>query len=107
MVHRRLKIVARKDETPVVYFRPGDRIPETGIYRVYHSGHRLAHEVTLLHGESFPRCAKCADDVHFQLLRPAPQISRDANFRREPIRLYELPHPDEPEERQQPKRLLM
>jgi hypothetical protein len=75
---------------PLPYFRAGEPIVETGIYRVFHSEHRVSHDVTLLADETFPRCAECGNDVHFELLRSAPEIGRDASFR---ICLYEVPHP--------------
>jgi hypothetical protein len=46
--------------------KTGAIIPESGIYRVAHSAHRLPHEVTLLKGETFPKCQKCADAVTFE-----------------------------------------
>ncbi len=99
---RQLKLVVSNDKRAVVYFRPGDAIPQTGIYRVFHSNHRLSHDVTLLQGEKFPECITCKDDVHFELLRPAPQIGTDASFMREPIRLYQIPHLDDQDEQQEP-----
>ncbi len=98
MAQRKLKIVPRNDKPPVIYFRPGEVIPETGIYRVFHSDHRVSHEVTLLQDEKFPECSKCKEDVHFQIMRSAPHIVRDVNFGREPIRLYQIPHPDQEED---------
>jgi hypothetical protein len=50
-------------------FRPGDIVPQSGIYRVEHDAHRLMHECTLLKDARFPRCRKCAT-VRFELLRP-------------------------------------
>lgn len=50
-------------------FKTGAIIPDTGIYRVIHSAHRLPHEVTLLKGATFPRCQKCADPVTFELVK--------------------------------------
>jgi hypothetical protein len=35
--------------------RTGVAVPESGIYRVSHSQHRLPHEVTLLKDQQFPR----------------------------------------------------
>jgi hypothetical protein len=46
--------------------KTGAIIPESGIYRVADSAHRLPHEVTLLKGETFPKCQKCADTVTFE-----------------------------------------
>ena len=50
-------------------FKTGAVIPDSGIYRVMHSTHRLPHEVTLLKGATFPKCQKCADAVSFKLIR--------------------------------------
>lgn len=71
-------------------FKTGTVIPASGIYRVIHSAHRLPHEVTLLKGETFPKCQKCADDVTFKLLRALQYqtIVREFEWR---VTLYELP----------------
>ncbi|HEY6252443.1 MAG TPA: hypothetical protein VI685_21010 [Candidatus Angelobacter sp.] len=78
------------EKLPVPYFRAGEPIAETGIYRVFHSEHRVSHEVTLLAGQLFPKCVECGGDAHFELLRSAPEIGRDTSFR---INLYVVPHP--------------
>lgn len=89
--NRDLRLVkSRSEKPPLPYFRAGEPITETGIYRVFHSEHRVSHEVTLLAGQVFPTCAECGSDVHFELLRSAPEISRDTSFR---INLYMVPHP--------------
>jgi hypothetical protein len=67
-------------------FRTGAQIPESGIYRVIHKAHRLPHEVTLVWGQAFPRCAKCRDAVKFELIRAAELLNEHA-FR---VYLYEL-----------------
>ncbi|MGH9571617.1 MAG: hypothetical protein ACRD4F_18395 [Candidatus Angelobacter sp.] len=54
-----------------------------------HSNHRLPHEVTVLQGQKFPRCAGCDDAVLFELVRSAPTVERSRIF------LYELPVVDE------------
>lgn len=69
------------------FLKTGDLVPESGIYRVHHSGHRLPHEVTLLQGQRFPRCGKCADAVEFEPIMIAPTMPE----RRGQIVLYELP----------------
>ncbi len=77
-------------------FRTGQSVPESGIYRVCHGSHRLPHEVTLLKGQRFPRCAKCADLVEFEPVMLAPTMGD----RRGQIVLYELPEIDvEPEQK--------
>ena len=72
-------------------YRVGERVPKSGIYRAFHDGHRLAHDVTLLAGGVFPRCNKCSITVHFELLAEAPDGMGDRDFR---VQLYEIPHPE-------------
>jgi hypothetical protein len=50
-------------------YRPGDIVPESGIYRVMHESHRLMHEATLLEGQRFPICKQCKYSVRFELRR--------------------------------------
>lgn len=67
--------------------RTGQKVPESGIYRVTHGDHRLPHEVTLLKDQTFPRCSQCADLVEFTVVAIAPAMGE----RRGRIVLYELP----------------
>jgi hypothetical protein len=71
-------------------FKTGTVIPASGIYSVHHLAHRLPHEVTLLKGEIFPKCQKCADAVTFKLVKMSTYqtAARDSSWR---ITLYELP----------------
>jgi hypothetical protein len=62
-------------------FRPGDIVPESGLYLVAHGSHRPDHEATLFQGEQFPSCAQCELQVRFRLLRAATPISNDSDFR--------------------------
>ena len=80
-----------KPAVPPSLFRAGESIPESGLYRVLHGGHRGNHEAVLLRGELFPRCQVCAENVHFELLQAAPHLNSNENRKR---RLYELPHPE-------------
>ena len=73
-------------------FETGSVIPENGTYRVIHAAHRLPTEVTLVKGEKFPRCAKCADAVRFTLVQATP-----GKFIYQPMAIYELPVLDEDE----------
>jgi len=50
-------------------YRPGDLVPESGVYRVMHDAHRLMHEATLLEGDKFPICRQCNLAVRFELRR--------------------------------------
>lgn len=72
-----------------VTYHTGQPVPQSGIYRVIHAAHRLPHAVTICKGEHFPRCARCADSVTFQLIRAA-----ECPFSYEPLHVYEL-HPVE------------
>ena len=75
-------------------YKSADTIPESGIYRVIHAEHRLPHEVTLIAGQSFPPCAKCHEEVRFELLRDLPELARE---RRGSVSLYSLPVLDDEE----------
>jgi hypothetical protein len=55
-------------------YETGDIAPETGIYLVVHSAHRLSHEAVVIKGQRFPRCQKCGDAVLFELLHAAPDL---------------------------------
>lgn len=76
-------------------FRTGRPVPENGFYRVRHSQHRLPKEVTLLIGQSFPRCSKCGESVDFELIRCAPSLGMTSRFK---VALYELPELPEEDE---------
>lgn len=67
------------------HFKTGDVVPESGIYRVTHSVHRLPHSVTICKDEVFPRCAKCSDLVAYEMVRAV-----DCPFTYEPMHVYEL-----------------
>ena len=71
-------------------FKTGAAIARSGIYRVVHSAHRLPHEVTLLQGENFPKCQKCADAVTFTLVRAFNHRTVVTEFSWR-VTLYELP----------------
>jgi hypothetical protein len=72
-------------------FRTGQKVPESGIFRVTHAEHRLPHEVTLLKDSEFPRCSKCKEAVTFEVVRLAPNLDGI----RERVTLYQLPELDE------------
>ena len=62
-------------------YRPGDPVPESGIYEVVHGReHRTAHEVVMLKGAAFPSCDTCNENVRFRLIRTAPYIFQDGDF---------------------------
>ena len=49
--------------------KPGEVVPRTGIYKVYHDQHRLMHEAALLENTFFPCCRKCRGAVRYVLAR--------------------------------------
>ncbi len=63
-------------------YKPSERVPFSGVYRVEHDGHRDVHEVTLLQGEVFPACATCEEQVRFTLKHRAGSIHQDHDFPR-------------------------
>jgi len=83
------------NEPQVPFYRAGDAIPKSGIYRVFHVNHRVSHEVTLLRGEVFPRCEQCGDATHFELVRAASSLDSSNGFG---VRLYVVPHPESKKE---------
>lgn len=72
---------SRRPDQPGNLFAAGEIVKETGIYEVVHDhGHRTAHEVVMLKGDSFPPCETCAERVRFRLIRTAPYIFQDEDF---------------------------
>jgi hypothetical protein len=49
-------------------FVPGQRVPQSGRYRVHHDSHRLMHEASLRAGEIFPCCKQCHTKISFELV---------------------------------------
>lgn len=63
-------------------FKPGDDVPNSGIYKVIHdTRHTEDHEVTCVYGKPFPPCNHCGHKVRFVLARAAKHISRHDNFK--------------------------
>ena len=60
--------------------KPGEKTPESGVYRVTHQGHRSEHMVTMLKGESLPSCLNCGESVRFDLVRAAGTVHDDEDF---------------------------
>lgn len=68
-------------------FRTGQKVPESGIYKVLHTEHRLPHEVTLLRDSDFPSCSRCEQQVRFEIITTVPHL----DDLRERVVLYQLP----------------
>jgi len=65
-------------------FKPGEKAPQSGIYKVLHYQHRLYHEVTILAGQPLPACRRCGQDVRFLLVSAAVPVEDDADFQASP-----------------------
>jgi hypothetical protein len=61
-------------------FKPGEKVPTTGIYTATHQQHRLPHEVFAVEGDEFPSCRKCGNEIHFVLVQAASHIDLDRDF---------------------------
>ncbi len=62
-------------------FKSGDRVQNSGIYRVVHDpAHEEPHEVTCLYGKRFPRCRAC-EHARFILVRGAESIDSNGHFK--------------------------
>ena len=64
-------------------FRPGDRVPATGIYKVVHEyQHYPTHHVTVLCGDLFPTCLGCSERVQFEVALSAVHVNAHPQFHR-------------------------
>jgi hypothetical protein len=61
-------------------FRPDERIPQTGIYESVHANGSTT-TVVLVRDQEFPACRECGTQVRFRLVRAAPHIKEDQDFR--------------------------
>jgi hypothetical protein len=63
--------------------KPGDVVPESGIYNVLHSRCTSdVREATFVAGQQLPPCRVCGSRVRFQLKQAIPHISEDRDFRK-------------------------
>ena len=67
-------------EMPSGPFRPGDKVPITGIYTALHYQHRMPHEVFAAAGDTFPPCRRCGERANFTLIQAAARIETDQDF---------------------------
>ena len=61
-------------------FRPGDKVPDTGIYEAHHADGEELNSNVHLRGETFPPCSGCGEEVRYFLARKAPYIFSDEDF---------------------------
>lgn len=63
-------------------YKPGEKVPESGIYTALHDAYHAArHEVTCVQGEHFPPCRGCGSKVRFTFARAAKHISEHEHFK--------------------------
>jgi hypothetical protein len=55
----------------------GERVEQSGVYRVYHHAHRLPHSVFIPAGTILPRCRRCGQRVEYGLLLASEPVERD------------------------------
>jgi len=67
-------------------FKPGQRCPESGVYRVTHGdAHQPDHDVICLFGDPFPPCHQCGAEARFELIQLAPHLLVHKQFKQKPI----------------------
>ncbi len=71
---------ATTNQSSVTVYKPGERVRQKGIYRVFHHAHRTPHEAAIVLLEMFPECNQCGDRVRFQLVKKSGELLRDYNF---------------------------
>lgn len=61
--------------------KPGDRVPESGIYKLMHREcpSRIS-EMVLVSGDKVPPCRHCGIKLRIQLEHAAPHIYEDTDF---------------------------
>jgi hypothetical protein len=64
-------------------FKPGQKVPNSGIYNVLHDPyHHEPHQVTCVYKEPFPPCHDCGDDVRFELAVKALHVKHHVHFKK-------------------------
>jgi len=63
-------------------YKPGEKVPRSGIYRVAHDSHHVEHEVTCVWGDRFPPCNHCGMAPRFVLVRSATHVANHKQFKR-------------------------
>jgi hypothetical protein len=58
-------------------YRPGEKVPASGIYTTVHFNHRDPHEVVAIQGEEFPPCRQCKTEVRFYAVHRLPHMTHD------------------------------
>ena len=64
------------------FYKPGDRIVQSGIYNVTHyEAHLPDHRVTCMFGRQFPECEACGEAVRFTLISYAKDVDSEPCFK--------------------------
>jgi len=65
-----------------VQYKPGQKVPRSGIYKVNHDGRRHldSHEVTAVKGEPFPPC-QCGQGLTYSLVRAARHLNEHPSLK--------------------------
>ncbi len=64
-------------------YKPGDKVPQSGIYAVKHDpNHVQPHEVTCVFDEKFPPCNHCGQHPRFTLVRGAIHVKWHEEFKK-------------------------
>jgi len=80
------KLKPGTNRKPEDEFKPGDKIPTSGVYDVVHDRvdgdyHAHPHQVTAIAGKVFPRCRGCQDGVRFRLHLAAEHVQAHDLFK--------------------------
>jgi hypothetical protein len=65
-------------------FKPGQKVPASGIYDVLHDPNHDRHQVTCVYGEPFPPCNHCGgggEKVRFKLTVAATHVKNHDHFK--------------------------
>jgi len=64
------------------FYKPGDSVPASGIYTVCHTKEpRGLQDVVLMVNHVFPECEICEGTARYRLVRAAPCVSDDPDFK--------------------------
>ena len=67
-------------EQPARSYAPDEEVPESGIYQVAHASGEM-ETVVFLRGGVFPECEDCGEKVRYSIVRTAPYIFDDEDFK--------------------------
>jgi len=65
-----------------VFYKPGETVPQSGVYEAIHYKHKPVQEVTAVQGENFLECRGCGREVRFRLAHAADKMKFNWNFRK-------------------------